>query len=131
MNKDQLIARFKSFAIEVAMLLKTLPKDAVNSAYSNQLIRSSSSAGANYRAACRAKSTPDFINKLKIVEEETDESIYFLELLEHFNPQIEQFKHLITEGNILLAITVKSLITSRETLRAQIEKDRAKRNNAQ
>jgi len=131
MNKDQLIARFKSFAIEVAMLLKTLPKDAVNSAYSNQLIRSSSSAGANYRAACRAKSTPDFINKLKIVEEETDESIYFIELLEHFNPQIEQFKHLITEGNILLAITVKSLITSRETLRAQIEKDRAKRNNAQ
>ena len=131
MNKDQLIARFKSFAIEVAMLLKTLPKDAVNSAYSNQLIRSSSSAGANYRAACRAKSTPDFINKLKIVEEETDESIYFIELLEHFNPQIEQFKHLITERNILLAITVKSLITSRETLRAQIEKDRAKRNNAQ
>ena len=50
-------------------------------AYVNQLIRCSSSVGANYRASQRAKSTADFINKLKIVEEEADESHYFLELL--------------------------------------------------
>lgn len=49
--------------------------------YCNQLIRCSSFVGANFRATCRAKSTDDFINKLKIVEEEADESVYFLELL--------------------------------------------------
>lgn len=72
--------RYKSFAIETGVLIQQLPKSIINTAYSNQLIRSSSSPGTNYRAACRAKSTADFINKLKIVEEELDESTYFLEL---------------------------------------------------
>ena len=86
MNSDDLKKRFEQFAIDVALLIKDLPKNTVNTAYSNQLIRSSSSPGANYRAACRAKSTADFVNKLKIVEEELDESVYFLELLLYFNP---------------------------------------------
>ena len=85
MNSEDLKGRFKIFAIDVALLIKELPKNIVNTAYSNQLIRSSSSPGANYRAACRGKSTADFINKLKIVEEELDESVYFLELLQYFN----------------------------------------------
>jgi four helix bundle protein len=82
---QDLKGRYKMFAINVGTLIQKLPKNTVNIAYSNQLIRSSSSPGTNYRAACRGKSLPDFINKLKIVEEELDESIYFLELLEHFN----------------------------------------------
>lgn len=77
MSIEELKGRFKKFAIEVALLIQPIPKNTVNNAYCNQLIRSSSSSGANYYAACRAKSTPDFINKLKIVEEELDESIFF------------------------------------------------------
>ena len=106
--------RYKKFAIETGMLIQVLPKSTINTAYSNQLIRSSSSPGTNYRSACRGKSTADFINKLKIVEEELDESIYFLELIQHFNPKLKpQIDSLIKESNELLAITIQSLKTSR------------------
>ena len=77
MNPEMLKARTKRFAIESAILCEGLPSRLSVIAYSRQLIRSSSSVEANYRAACRAKSLSDFINKLKIVEEETDESLYF------------------------------------------------------
>ena len=106
--------RYKSFAIETGMLIQQLPKSIINAAYSNQLIRCSSSPGTNYRAACRGKSTADFINKLKIVDEELDESIYFLELVQHFNPRFEvQIIKLLKESNELLAMTVGSLKTAR------------------
>ena len=82
--------RFKRFAIEVSLLIQKLPKNNINYAYCNQLVRCLSSPGANYRAASRAKSKKDFINKLKMVEEELDESIFFLELLNHFNPQFNE-----------------------------------------
>ncbi|WP_316736773.1 four helix bundle protein [Pedobacter aquatilis] len=86
----------------------------LNKNYSNQLVRCSSSVGANYRAACRAKSTADFLNKLKIVEEELDESMFFLELLEEFNPEIkETIKENWKEANELLSIIVASIITIR------------------
>ena len=113
MTSEELKLRFKHFAIEVAILISKMPKHIVNNAYCNQLIRCSSSTAANYRAACRGKSTADFINKLKIVEEEIDESIFFLELLQHFNPEIPDFPGLIKESNELLAITVASIKTSR------------------
>jgi len=79
------------------------------------LVRCSSSVGANYRAACRAKSTAYFLNKLKIVEEELDESMFFLELLEEFNPdlKVEMLKNW-KEGNELLSIIVSSIITIRK-----------------
>ncbi|MEI6059289.1 MAG: four helix bundle protein [Bacteroidota bacterium] len=115
MNTEELKHRFKMFAIEVALLIQDLPKNSINIPYCNQLVRSSSSPGANYRAACRAKSSADFINKLKIVEEELDESVYFMELLLHFNADFEaRLNILIKEGNELLAITVSSLKTARE-----------------
>lgn len=115
MDKEELKKRFKNFAIDVAELIGDLPESRINKPYLNQLIRSSSSTGANYRAACRAKSSADFINKLKIVEEETDESIYFLELLHHFNPTFhDRINILVKEGNELLSITVSSLKTLRE-----------------
>lgn len=111
---QDLKTRYKKFAIDVAVVIQQLPKSTVNGAYSNPLIWSSSSPGTNYRAACRAKSTADFINKLKIVEEELDESIYFMELLECFNPDLApDFKQLAKEGSELLAITVQSLKTTR------------------
>lgn len=117
MSIESLKNRFKNFTIQVAELIKDLPRNVVNIAYCNQLIRSSSSSGANYRAACRGKSPADFINKLKIVEEELDESIYFLELLLHFNNSYEnRFNPLLKEGGELLAITVQSIKTSRSKL---------------
>ncbi len=71
------------------------------------MIRCSSSVGANYRAACRAKSTADFINKLKIVEEEADESMYFLEIFQEISSSHqEEIKKLHVEANELLSIMV-------------------------
>ncbi len=120
MNKFELINRIKKFVIGVVDLYNRLPHNLVNNIFFGQLIRSSSSVGANYRAACRAKSSPDFINKLKIVEEEADESVYFLELLlevneEKFKSKIEE---LIKEGNELLAIFVSSIKTSKQNLKS-------------
>jgi len=118
---QDLKARHKSFAISVGMLIQQLPKNTINIAYANQLIRSSSSPGTNYRAALRGKSSPDFINKLKIVEEELDESIYFLELLQHFNENFKnQLDTLIREANELLAITVTSIRTIRSKSKKSI-----------
>lgn len=86
----------------------------VNRIYKGQIIRSSSSVGANYRASRRAKSKPDFINKLKIVEEELDESLFFLELLIEFNKPFEtEINDLYKEGETLLKIIVSTIVSSR------------------
>ena len=74
MDPEEMKRRTKLFTINVAGLTQKLPDTAVNKIYRGQIIRSASSVGANYRASRRAKSKPDFINKLKIVEEELDES---------------------------------------------------------
>lgn len=106
------------FAIDAGLLIQKLPKSIINGAYANQLIRSSSSPGTNYRAALRGKSTADFINKLKIVEEELDESVFFLELLHYFNPDLRaEIETIIREANELIAITVASIKTARNQSR--------------
>lgn len=119
MTSQELKDRTKKFAIAIVKLYESMPKTLPNKIFFGQLIRSGSSVGANYRAACRAKSTADFINKLKIVEEETDESIYFLELLMFSNDKKyhESLNELIKEGDELLAIFVSSINTAREKTR--------------
>ena len=88
------------------------PKTREYDAFCRQLIRCSSSVGANYRAACRAKSTADFVYKLKIVEEEADESMYFLEVLLEVNEDNHnEIKRLLGEANELLSIFVSSIKT--------------------
>ncbi len=87
MDATEMMKRTKQFAIDCGHLILSLPTNIVNNAYSAQLIRSSSSVGANYRATRRAKSKADFINKFKIVEEEIDESLFFLELIVEFNKE--------------------------------------------
>jgi four helix bundle protein len=115
MDSEEMKNRTKQFAINVGVLTQGLPVSQINKAYSNQIIRSSSSVGANYRASRRAKSNADFINKLKIVEEELDESLFFLELLVFFNqPQKEVIGILYREGETLLKIIVASIISSRK-----------------
>jgi four helix bundle protein len=102
------------FAVSVGKLIVDLPYNAVNKEYFGQLVRCSSSVGANYRAAKRGKSDADFLNKLKISEEEADESVYFLELLREFNPPFrERITVLINEGLEILKILVASIITTR------------------
>jgi four helix bundle protein len=114
MNAEMMKSRTKRFAIDTAKFCECLPSRISMLAYSKQLIRSSSSVGANYRAACRAKSLADFINKLKIVEEEADESIYFLELIEQLDASYKkELTLLIKEGNELLSIIVASINTSK------------------
>lgn len=81
MNSDILKKRTYNFALSVIDLIDEMPKTMAADVLSRQLLRSATSVGANYRSACKAKSTPDFINKLKIVEEEADESEYWLSLI--------------------------------------------------
>jgi four helix bundle protein len=91
-----------------------VPNSREYNAFVNQLIRSSSSVGANYRASQRAKSTLDFINKLKIVEEEVDESVYWLEIFEDVIPDsFDEIQILKNEGKELLAIIVASINTAK------------------
>ena len=116
--KVVMLKRTKKFAIDCWILCSKLPKTREYNAYVNQLIRCSSSVGANYRATQRAKSAPDFINKLKIVEEEADESHFFLELIQDIT-MIEQIglnseiELLLKEANEITAIIVSSLKTAR------------------
>ena len=82
MDKVELQRRTKIFAVDIIKFVGELPSNKAVNVLVNQLLRSSTSVGANYRAACKGKSTADFINKIVIVEEEADESIYWLELME-------------------------------------------------
>ena len=114
--KQDLKVRTKQFAIDFWNLCSKLPQSREYNNYVNQLLRCSSSVAANYRAVSRAKSTADFINKLKIVEEESDESQFFLELIEQINVKDElnlELKRLIKESNEFVAIVVSSFKTAR------------------
>jgi four helix bundle protein len=82
MDKAELKRRTQKFSIDIIKFIEELPRKRSLDVLSNQLIRCATSIGANYRSACRGKSTADFINKIIIVEEEADESIYWLELME-------------------------------------------------
>lgn len=104
--------RTKKFAVDVWILCSKLSHSREFNGYVNQLIRSSSSVGANYRAATRAKSTADFVNKLKIVEEEADESQFFLELIQEVQKDpalVGELERLMKEAHELVAIVVSSI----------------------
>ena len=114
MNKYELQERFKHFAIGIIEMVRLLPNQKEYWKISDQIIRSGTSSAANYRAACRAKSAPDFINKLKIVEEELDETMFWIELIQSI---LSETNHKATqlhkEANELLSITVASIKTLR------------------
>lgn len=115
METEEMKKRTKDFAILCGHLILSLPQNIINNAYSRQLVRSSSSVGANYRSTRRAKSNADFINKFKIVEEELDESLYFLELIVEFNKDNrDKIAIIYKEGEQLLKIVVSTLKTLRK-----------------
>jgi four helix bundle protein len=115
MKHDNLKERTKQFALRIIRLVESLPKGRTSDVIGRQLLRSGTSVAANYRAACRARSTADFISKMGIVEEEADETIFWMEIL--VDTKIMEKKllsDLMNEADELLAIFVASIKTARK-----------------
>ena len=112
MNEQEFKQRTKALALRVIKLVSSLPKNTVSEVIGKQLIRSGTSVGANYRAACRARSTADLIAKLRIVEEEADECLYWMELIvEAKLLEVTNLRSIMSETNEILAMTVASIKT--------------------
>ena len=113
-NEPDLKRRTKAFALRILKLVDALPKTTAGRALASQIVRSGTSVAANYRAACRARSTADFIAKMGIVEEEGDETLFWLELLEESElVTATKLTAIKEEANELIAITVASIKTAR------------------
>lgn len=113
MKHQNLQDRTRKFALDVIKLTEELQRDDTSKILGRQLLRAGTSVGANYRAACRSKSKPDFISKMKTVLEEADESAFWIELLldaAKTSPQAAQ--PLLTEANELVAIVASSVNTA-------------------
>jgi four helix bundle protein len=105
MRTEELKLRTKQFALRVIKLVEALPKNKIGDVLGKQILRSATSVAANYRAACRARSKADFISKIAIVEEEADESLFWLELIaESGLMNTERLKDLTKEADELTAI---------------------------
>ncbi len=114
MTPDELKGRTKAFGVRVIRLATNLSHDPASRVIGNQILRSGTSVGANYRSACRARSRADFTDKMAIVEEEADETLYWLELLaESGLVKVEQLQPLMAEAGELVAIVAKSRMTAR------------------
>ena len=115
MGRDQdLRARTSQFALRIVRLYRALPPNEESRILGRQLLRSGTSIGANYRAACRARSRAEFIAKLGIVLEESDETAFWLELLvEAHIASHEQFDVLVKEAKELTSIFVTSICTAK------------------
>ena len=114
MDERDFKERTYQLALRIIRLVEALPKTATGSVIGKQLIRCGTSIGANYRAACRGRSAPDVIAKLGIVEEEADETLYWLELLIEANVlSRKRLEPLMKETGEILAMTVASIKTLR------------------
>ncbi len=113
MNETDMKLRTKRFALDVIQLVSKLPKTTEGRVVGNQLIRSGTSVGANYRAACRGRSKADFIAKLGVVEEEADESCFWMEIIIEGKILAQsEVEVLLKEANEITAIIVASRKTA-------------------
>jgi len=113
-ENGELMKRTKAFALDIVRFVEELPSGKTADVMGRQLLRSATSVGANYRAACRARSKADFVNKLGLVEEEADESRYWLELLtETAVVQPSLTNTLSTEADEITAMVVASIKSTR------------------
>jgi four helix bundle protein len=103
------------FGIRCVRLVETLPKSMAVQTTGKQLLRAATSVGANYRAAVRGRSRPDFLSRMGIVEEECDEALYWLDVLIELGFVSQQrAEPLRDEANEIIAITVASIKTARK-----------------
>jgi four helix bundle protein len=115
MTKEELKERTKKFALMIIELVEELPNTLAGRTIGNQIIRSGTSVAANYRAACRARSNADFISKITIVEEECDETLFWLELIAEANLlKKEKLQDMVKEADELTAIFTASGKTARQ-----------------
>ena len=113
MTERELLQRTKQFALRIFKLVGVLPQTIQGRAVAAQLIRSGTSVAANYRAACRARSKPEFIAKLGVVEEEADESAFWLELIIETDLLSDaKVKALLVEAGEIVAIMASSKKTA-------------------
>jgi four helix bundle protein len=114
MNSEELKVRTRAFALRIIRLAESLPETPTAKVIRNQMIRCGSSVGANYRAACRAKPKADFVSKMGIVEEEADETIYWMELLVDAGiVKQSRITELLDEANQILSIVISSIKTAK------------------
>ena len=127
MNEQEFKDRTKKLALRIIRLIEALPNTTTANIIGKQLLRSATSVGANYRAACRGKSAADVLHKLAIVEEEADESLYWLELLTDSGAMPEnKLAELKSEMNEITAMVVASIKTLRSK---QIQNPKSKIQN--
>ena len=114
MDQTEMKRRTKEFAKEIIRLCRKLPNNREGRLIGDQIFRSGTSVAANYRSACRARSKADFISKLSIVEEEADETLFWLEVINEMKIfQYEKLDALMKENDEILAIVVASLKTAK------------------
>ncbi|MBR2242554.1 MAG: four helix bundle protein [Prevotella sp.] len=120
MTELELKERFKQFSIRIIKMVDSMPNSVSGRAIASQIVRSGTSPAANYRAACIGKSEKDFLNKLKMVEEELDETCHWIEIIMEAGmlPQ-NRLEPLYNECKELLKITVSSIISTRKHLSAE------------
>lgn len=120
MNKEELKARTKKDVLNMLNFIEILPNNTVGWALKGQIVRSSTSVGANYRAVCRSKSDKDFISKMETVIEEADETLFWLEIIEESkilkNVPYNKIQELKNETNQLISIFVASVKTVKNRL---------------
>jgi four helix bundle protein len=113
MNEPQMKDRTKKFALRILKMADALPTNRSGNTIANQIVRSSTSVAANYRALCRSKSRADFINKTSIIEEEADESAFWLELIVDAGLMgAARVKPLLQEASDITAMLVASRKTA-------------------
>jgi four helix bundle protein len=117
MTEDELKERFKAFSIRIINMVDSMPNTISGRAIASQVVRSGTSPSANYRAACIGKSGKDFINKLKMVEEELDETGHWIDIIMSTGMLPEnRMKELYQESQELLKITTSSILTMKQRL---------------
>jgi four helix bundle protein len=113
-SREQLQIRTRAFALRIAKLAESLPRTRSGNHFANQLLRCGTSVGANYRAACRARSASEFCAKFGIVEEEADESVFWMEMLVDAGLVAKKrLIPLIDEANEILSMVIASIKTAR------------------
>lgn len=121
---ENLRQRTKEFGMRVIRMWKSLPNTTLSEVLGKQLLRCATSVAANYRAACLAKSEPDFFNKIKICQEEADESCLWIEyIIEAGILPESKLRNLLDEAQQLTAIMTASAIT----IKKRIQQEKAKR----